>query len=149
MKSILKKLFSVGNYSTNVDVALLLLRVMVSAMMLTHGYGKFVNLFGDEPIQFADPLGLGVTISLILAVFAEFFCSLFLALGLATRLASIPLIVTMSVAAFIVHAEDAFSGKEMSLLYLLIYVILLIAGAGKYSIDNWIYKKARPSFGRS
>ena len=148
MKSILKNLFSVGNYSTNVDVALLLLRVMVSAMMLTHGYGKFVNLFGDEPIQFADPLGLGVTLSLILAVFAEFFCSLFLALGIATRLASIPLIVTMSVAAFIIHAEDAFSVKEMSLLYLLIYVILLIAGAGKYSIDNWIYKKTTPSFGR-
>jgi putative oxidoreductase len=88
---------------------------------------------------------MGVTLSLVLAVFAEFFCSLFLIAGLATRLAAIPLIVTMSVAAFIVHAEDAFGVKEMALLYLVIYVVLLIAGAGKYSIDRWIDKKLKDS----
>jgi putative oxidoreductase len=141
MKSIVRNLFSTGNYPKNIDVSLLVLRVFVGSFMLTHGYGKFLKLFGDEPLQFADPLGLGVTLSLVLAVFAEFFCSLFLIVGFATRLASIPLIVTMSVAAFIVHADDAFGVKEMALLYLLIYVVLLIAGAGKYSIDHWSYKK--------
>ena len=141
MKSIVRKLFSPGNYPQNIDVSLLILRVFVGLFMLTHGYGKFLQFFGDEPIQFGDPIGLGVTMSLVLAVFAEFFCSIFLIVGLATRLATIPLIVTMSVAAFIVHAEDEFGGKEMALMYLLIYVVLLIAGAGKYSIDHWIDKK--------
>lgn len=141
MKSNLKNLFSVGKNPVRVDVALLILRVMVGALMLTHGYGKFQNLFGDGPIQFGDPLGLGVTLSLILAVFSEVFCSLFLIVGIATRLATIPLIVTMSVAAFIVHAQDAFRVKEMAVLYLLIYVVLLLAGAGKYSIDRLISKK--------
>lgn len=141
MKLNLKNLFSVGKNPARVDVALLILRVMVGALMLTHGYGKFQNLLGGGPIQFGDPLGLGVTLSLILAVFAEVFCSLFLIVGIATRLATIPLIVTMSVAAFIVHAQDAFRVKEMAILYLLIYVVLLLAGPGKYSIDRMISKK--------
>lgn len=141
MKSNVKNLFIVGKNSTGVDLALLILRVMVGALMLTHGYGKFLKLFGEGPLQFGDPLGLGVTLSLVLAVFAEVFCSLFLMVGIATRLATIPLIITMMVAAFIVHAEDAFRVKEMALLYLLIYVTLLLAGAGKYSIDRLIAKK--------
>lgn len=141
MKSIIKNLFNSGNYPTNIHISLLILRVFVGAFMLTHGYGKFLQFFGDEPIQFADPVGLGVTLSLVLAVFAEFFCSMFLIAGIATRLASIPLIITMSVAAFIVHAKDDFGVKEMALLYLVIYVVILISGAGKYSIDHWIDKK--------
>ena len=141
MKSITKKLFSSGNYRQNINAGLFILRLIVGSFMLTHGYGKFLQLFGNEPIHFADPVGLGETASLVLAVFAEFFCSLFLIFGIATRLASIPLIITMSVAAFIVHASDPFRVKEMALLYLLIYVFILIAGAGKYSIDHWIVKK--------
>jgi putative oxidoreductase len=141
MKSIVKNLFNAGNYPRNIDVSLLILRLVGGSFMLTHGYGKFLQLFGEDPIQFADPVGLGVTFSLVLAVFAEFFCSLFLIVGMATRLASIPLIITMSVAGFIVHGQDAFGVKEMALLYLVIFVIILLAGAGKYSIDNWIDKK--------
>jgi len=77
MKSITKKLFSSGNYRQNINAGLFILRLIVGSFMLTHGYGKFVQLIGNEPIQFADPIGLGETVSLVLAVFAEFFCSLF------------------------------------------------------------------------
>ncbi len=143
MTSPLKKLFNTGNYPNSVSSALLILRLAVGTLMLTHGYGKLVMLFGDAPIQFADPIGLGVNVSLGLAVFAEFFCSIFLIFGLATRFATIPLIITMLVAAFIVHLSDPFMRKELPLLYTSIYIVLSIAGAGKYSIDHWIHKNLK------
>lgn len=141
MKSQIKKVISPGNYPNSISIVLLLLRVAVGIFMLTHGIGKFSKLFGDDPIKFADPIGVGVTASLALAVFAEVFCSLFLIFGIATRLSAIPLLITMLVAIFIVHGADDFGKKELPLLYSVVYSVILIAGAGKYSVDNWIYKK--------
>lgn len=107
-KIMIKTIFNPGNYPKNIDFALLILRIAGGGFMLTHGIGKFIKLTGDEPIQFADPIGVGVTASLILTVFAEVFCSIFLILGLAARFSAIPLLITMLVAAFLVHANDGF-----------------------------------------
>lgn len=141
MLQLIKNSFSSDTSQNNISIAILILRVAIGGMMLTHGLGKLTMLFGDGSIQFPDPMGVGSTISLVLAVFAEVFCSLFLILGIATRFSAISLSVTMSVAAFIVHANDGFATKEMALLYLLIYVAITIVGAGKYSVDNWLIKK--------
>ncbi len=141
----MKKLVDPGNYPKSIDLVLLLSRLVVASFMLGHGWGKFLKLTGPEPIQFSDPLGMGTTASLSLTVFAEVFCSLLIFFGLTTRLATVPLIITMAVAAFIVHASDPFGKKEMALLYLLIYLTIAIAGPGKYSIDNGIYKKLNRS----
>jgi len=143
MKSIRKVLFTAGNYPKNIDFALLFLRLTIGIFMLTHGVGKFQKLFGDEPIQFADPLGIGINASLALAVLAEFFCSLLLIFGIITRPAALVLIINMSVAAFIAHAGDAFMVREMALLYLAVYIVMAIAGAGKFSIDHWIDKRSK------
>jgi Predicted membrane protein len=86
-------------------------------------------------------LGMSHLVSLSLTVFAEVICSLFILLGFATRLAVIPLLITMLVAVFYVHGNDPFGKQEMGLLYILTYVMLLIMGSGKYSIDNLLYKK--------
>lgn len=137
----IKKIFNPGNYPGNIDLALLLLRLAAGAFMLTHGIGKFMNLFGNEPIQFVDPIGIGVTASLALAVFAEVFCSILLILGLAARFSTIPLLITMLVAAFIVHAGDGFGKQELALLYSVVYLLLTISGAGKISLDNLIFKR--------
>ena len=59
-------------------------------------------------------------------------------MGLGTRLATIPLIITMLVAVFIVYGAAGFDKKEMGLLFLLVYVFLLVCGPGKYSIDHLI-----------
>lgn len=141
----MKKLFKPGDYPTSIDLILLLNRIVIATFMLGHGWGKFLKLTGTEPIKFSDPLGMGTTASLSLAVFAEVFCSLLIFFGLTTRLAAIPLLITMAVAAFIVHANDPFGKKEMALLYLLVYLTIAIAGPGKYSMDNWIYKKLNRS----
>lgn len=93
---------------------------------------------GDEPIQFADPIGIGAVASLALAVGAEFFCSIFLMVGVGTRLAAIPLLITMLVAALIVHWPDPFIRKELPLLYAAIYLVFIFTGAGRYSIDHWL-----------
>lgn len=136
-----------NTYTTNlnlsqIDLGLLILRVGAGGLMLTHGIPKLIKLFGSEEIAFADPYGLGMGISLALAVFAEFICSILVILGLGTRLAAIPLVITMFTAAFIIHAADPFQRKEMALLYLLIFIVLLVTGGGKHSLDYyWLKKK--------
>jgi putative oxidoreductase len=82
-------------------------------------------------------------ISLTLSVFAEVICAVLLVLGLATRLAAIPLIINMAVAYFIVHAQDPFQVKELALVFLLIFTILLITGSGKYALDHYLLKRKK------
>lgn len=135
-------------YSTSlnlpaIDAGLLVLRIGVAILMLTHGIPKLLTLFGSEEIQFADPFGLGEATTLVLAVFAEFLCSLLVLLGLGTRLAVIPLMVTMLTAIFIAHATDAFHIKELPIFYLLVYTVLLITGAGKYALDYYWLKRTK------
>lgn len=134
-------MFNPGSYSKNIDLSLLILRIAGGALMLTHGVGKMEALFGTEPIQFPDPIGLGATTSLALAVFAEVLCAVFLIIGFATRFSALPLLITMFVAVFIIHSADPFAKQELPLIYGSIYLVLLIAGAGKFSIDNLIFNK--------
>lgn len=128
--------------SRNTDIALLLIRLSFGAAMLYgHGLGKFNRLFSGEEISFFDPFGIGPAASLALVVFAEFLCSILVALGLFTRLAVIPLIITMVVAVFVRHAGDSFGQIEKGLMYLFVFVALSFSGAGAYSIDALIKKR--------
>jgi putative oxidoreductase len=134
----MKRLFNTHFSNEAVHFMLLVTRVAIGAFMLVHGYQKLQWILAGGEIQFADPIGLGPKVSLYLAVFAEFFCSVLLILGLAARLATVPLIVTMVIAVFIVHGADGFDKRELGLLYLVVYLFLLVAGPGKYSIDRLI-----------
>ncbi len=128
-----------------VDVVLLVIRVFVGFAMLSHGFPKLQQLLSGEEIKFFDFLGLGPKISLTLAVFAEFVCSIFLILGLFTRPALFFLVITMAVAGLVVHSGDAFERKETSLLYLSIYLLVMAFGPGRYSIDHLISKRRETS----
>jgi len=121
------------------DLSLLLLRLTFGGLMLiNHGWSKFQKLIGDEPIKFADPIGIGMEASLGLTVFAEVLCALMVVLGLFTRLAVIPLIITMLVAVFVIHISDPFKKMEMAILYLIPYLVLLWNGSGRFSVDALI-----------
>lgn len=123
--------------SLNVHFGALLLRAGIGLMMaFGHGWPKFTN-FAEIAPGFPDPLGLGTGLSLGLAVFAEWFCSILITLGFMTRLATVPLIVTMLVAILSVHSGDPFAQKEKALLYLFSYLVLAGMGAGKASLDQF------------
>jgi putative oxidoreductase len=79
---------------------------------------------------------LGSSVSLSLTIFAELFCALLIVIGLFTRLATIPLIVTMCVALFKAHNSDFFGEGEMAALYLGAFITILLTGPGKYSVDG-------------
>ena len=118
------------------DIALLLLRIAFGGFMIYgHGWGKLMRLTSGDPIKFADPFGIGPEASLALVVFAEFLCALLLMIGLFSRYATIPLIITMFVAAFVAHGDDPFGKQEKALMYLLGYISLLLTGPGWYSLD--------------
>ena len=136
----MKRLFKVEHHSSNVDIALLILRVVIGVLMLVHGFPKMLTLFSGEPIQFPALIGTPA-LSLGLAVFAEVICSVLIILGLGTRLATIPLIITMLVAVLLVHGADPFAKQEMGIHYLVSYVVLLITGSGKYSIGQLLNKR--------
>ena len=130
------------NDSRALDLISLLLRLTFgSLMLLLHGLPKLERLLGGGADGFFDPIGIGATASLALVVFAEFLCSLFLIFGLFTRLAVLPLIITMLVAVFIRHGADPLADKEAGLLYLAVYIALFIGGAGYYSLDRFFRKR--------
>jgi putative oxidoreductase len=118
------------------DLGLLLVRLLSGGMMLTHGLPKFDRLFGEGPVKFADPFGLGPEISLVLVIFAEVACSIFVMIGFKTRWATIPLMITMLVAAFYAHADDPFGDKELPLLFFTVFLSILISGPGRYSVNQ-------------
>lgn len=137
----MKRIFKVNDASDSTSVALLIARVSVAALMLTHGLPKLTMLLSGAPVQFPPVLGLGAELALALTVFAEVICSILILAGFATRLATVPLIVTMVVAVFIIHAADPFAVKEPGLQYLLAYTVLLFGGSGKYSIDYLLNRR--------
>ena len=124
-----------------IDIVLLVIRIFVGFAMLSHGFPKLQELLSGEEIQFFSFLGLSAKTSLILAVFAEFVCSIFIILGLFTRFAVFFLVITMAVAGLIVHSADPFQKRETSLLYLSVYLMLFAFGPGKYSVDYMIGRK--------
>ena len=119
----------------NIDLGKLLLRVGFGALMIPHGFSKLQNLMSGNP-QFADPFGLGEIPSLILAIVAELICPVLVILGIKTRYAAIPVIITMAVAAFIIHGGDPWGKKEMALLYLIGYSTIALIGSGSYAINK-------------
>ncbi len=119
------------------DAGKLLLRVAFGGMMIPHGVSKLDRLEnGFSAIKFADPIGLGQEASLILTILVEIGCSAMIILGVNTRWFLIPLMITMFIAAFVVHGADPFSKKEKALLYLAGYLAIFLLGSGRYSLKD-------------
>jgi len=121
------------------DIGLFFLRVGAAVMLLTHGWSK-VTHFSERLNSFADPIGLGPAVSLQLVIFAEFFCGIFLIFGFMSRIILIPMIINMAVIVFIVHSGSGFGKQELPMIYLLVFIVLLILGPGKLSLDGKILK---------
>lgn len=123
-------------------VGLLLLRVAFGLFMLVHGWQK-LSSFSELADKFPDPIGLGSQLSLIMAIGAEFGCSLLIIAGFATRLSAIPLAFTMIVALFVVHGSDPWQKQELAACYLAVYVTLILTGAGRFSVDQYLWGRPK------
>ncbi|OQD43275.1 DoxX family protein [Croceivirga radicis] len=117
------------------DLGLALLRVVPSLMMMSHGLPKLQKMLSGD-FAFANPLGIGEAPSLFLAVVGEFIAPIFIILGFKTRFATIPVIITMLVAVFIVHGADPFGKKELPFLYAIVFIVIALVGPGKFGIDK-------------
>ncbi|MBT8231393.1 MAG: DoxX family protein [Saprospiraceae bacterium] len=126
------------------DLAALVLRLGFGLyMLLGHGLSKFNMLLAGGEIRFPSVLGMPPKISLILAVAAEFIACIMIIIGYKTRLAALPMIITMLIAAFVIHSGDPWfmqsadgGSKEPALIYMLGFLSIYLLGSGKYSIDS-------------
>ncbi len=118
-----------------VHLGLALLRIVPSALLMTHGYPKLQKLISGDT-EFLNPIGIGQAPSLFLTMVGEFICPLLIIIGFKTRWAAIPAAITMFVAAFIFHASDSLGDKELPILYFVVFVVIYLLGPGKYSVDK-------------
>ena len=122
-----------------VSFFILVLRVFFGVMFFIHGLDKMMN-FSALSESYPNVLGLGSYMTLMVTVFCEFCCSLFLIAGLLVRLMMLPMIVAMGVAFFDIH-DALLPEGELALIYLVVFVILYFVGPGRYSVDYLIDMK--------
>lgn len=137
MSKFARFLFPVRPDGAGISLLLLALRILFGLLLLSHGMQKWTH-YADIVGSFPDPLGVGRSISLGLAIFAELGCSVGFIFGALYRLVLIPMIFTMGVAFFVIHGEAAFAAKELAFVYLIVFIILYITGPGRFSVDWWI-----------
>jgi putative oxidoreductase len=108
-------------------------------LFLNHGLIK-LNRFSELKNSFSDPFHVGHTTSLMLALFAEVFCSILLVIGLLTRLASFVLVILFLTIIFIIQKHKPLQDSELAILYLMASITTLFCGPGKWSLDRLIGK---------
>jgi putative oxidoreductase len=116
-------------------IGLAFLRIVPSIMLIKHGLPKFQKLISGN-FEFGDPIGIGATPSLFLAVIGELICPILVIIGFKTRWMAVPPAITMAVAGFIVHSADPFGTKEKAFLFLAFFIAIMLLGPGKFSIDK-------------
>lgn len=135
----MKRIFISTNSPALTGLALLILRIGFGGLMIPHGYDKLIH-FADYKDTFISFIGMSMPLSLGLNIFAEFFCAILVVMGLFTRLATIPLIISMLVALFMSQNGDITGKGQEATLFLLAFVTLTMTGGGKYSLDEAFFK---------
>ena len=143
MSVIYKFLFPSKPDGTAMSLLILALRILFGILLMSHGVQKWAN-YDVMSGSFPDPLGIGSQLSLVLAIFGEMVCSMAFIFGFLYRLAmsaaSDVYKRQMCIAFFVVHGSDPFAVKELAFIYLVVFILLYIAGPGKFSLDHFIAK---------
>jgi len=133
-----KALLGLGFIPLDADLGLLLLRVSFAALMVVfHGWEKLMTA-RRQFHTFPNLIGIGSELSYVLVVWLEVFGAVLIALGLFTRLHALGLAFTMFIAWLVWH-KRRFTGSnagEMAFAYMFGYLLLFLAGAGRYSLDH-------------
>ena len=128
-----------------VDLGLLVIRLAFGlSLAIAHGKGKVPP--SEKFIAGAASLGFPAPeLFAWAAALGEFAGGILIAIGLLTRPAAFLIVCTMATAFFLRHAADPYADKEMALLYGVVGLALLIAGAGRYSFDSLIASRLAPT----
>ncbi|MFJ4350210.1 DoxX family protein [Pseudomonas sp. NPDC089428] len=117
---------------------LLFMRVMAALLLFfIHGLPKLLDWSGELQ-RIEDPFGLGAPLTLGLAVFAEVVCPLLLLLGVAARLACLPVLAVLLVALVVVHPDWSLEQGQFAWLLVALYGGLALTGPGLYSVSGLI-----------
>jgi putative oxidoreductase len=136
----MSKLLSTAYSDGAFNFALLVQRVATGLLLLIgHGLPKISN-FHELAGSFYDPLRMGHRLSLILVILAELFCSMFIILGLFTRIAALIIVINLSVAVFIVNHGTPLKNVELGAVFLTSVFTILILGPGRVSVDGMMGK---------
>ena len=139
--SFAKSLFSPFPTILSQDAIILWFRILVSLSMIhTHGLKKIIH-FADTIKNIPDPFGLGGEISTYIALLANIVSPVLVILGLGTRIAALQILSVTLMGFFVVHAADPWTLKDVPLMYSLAYLLILFYGAGRYSLDDQIFRK--------
>lgn len=122
-----------------ISLLILIMRVIFGVLFFTHGLDKMMN-FNELVQNYPSIIGLGSYMTLMVTIFCEFCCSLFLISGLLVRIMTIPMIIAMGVAFFDVHDAMIPEG-ELALIYFIMFIVLFVTGPGRFSIDYLIDSK--------
>ncbi|ADJ65984.1 DoxX family protein [Herbaspirillum seropedicae] len=118
------------------DLGLLFLRLAGSFMLFyVHGLPKLLH-YAHELTVIEDPFGLGPTVSLWAAIFAEALCPLLIAAGLFTRLACLPIIGVLLVAMLAVHPDWSIAEGQFGWLLLVIFTAIALCGPGQWRVGH-------------
>ncbi|MCO5368638.1 DoxX family protein [Pseudomonas alliivorans] len=117
------------------------MRVSVSLLLLqVHGLPKLMH-WSVEVQRIEDPFGLGGTLTLGLAVFAEVICPVLLILGVWARLACLPVLAVLAVAVLFVHPEWSLEQGQFAWLLMILFAGLAITGPGPLVIGKALRRR--------
>ena len=122
-----------------VSFMILFVRIFFGALFLMHGLDKMMD-FNQLSLTYPSVFGLGSYTTLMLSVFCEFACSIFLIAGMLTRIILLPMVISMAVAFFDIH-DGMMPEGELALIYLIVFFVLFLTGSGRYSVDYLIDRK--------
>ncbi|AXA90319.1 DoxX family protein [Massilia sp. YMA4] len=124
------------------DLGLLYARLTGAALLLAvHGLPKLLH-WRSELAHIDDPLGLGPGITLTCALFAEIVCPVLVAVGLCTRLASLPVLFLLAVSMVLVHPDWSLEQGQFGWLLIIVFGTIALAGPGRFSVDGWWRRRA-------
>lgn len=140
-----KQLNTIQRPFANVDAGLLVLRVWMGLVLFSkHGLEKIL-FFSAMEKNFPDPIGIGPTAGLAFALLSDSICSILVTIGIFTRFAAAIVVANLVVVFALMHdLSFAEEHAEIVFMYLGSYLAILIAGAGRYSVDN-IFLKSKAS----
>lgn len=137
--------------STKPSTAVAVVRWSLALIMFPHGAQKLLGWFGGSgftgTVSFFEG-GMGIFPAFtVLAILTEFFVPILLAVGLLTRLSALALAVNMFAAMFLVNFQNGFfwtnQGYEFPLLIAILALLLVVKGAGSFSLDHKLTTKTR------